>query len=169
MQRQEEIRSRSRKNKNGAVASAVLVHLTRGSGPLRLALAGATRSGSAGVGGLVARSADEATPHPPGDKINFGPAAITDRALDGHIGDVAWRRDEQAGRSRGDGKKQPRGSDAMIDTILAYLISLGIIGAGVVWVVAGTSPATVLFITVGVLTIAVGLISLLTELRQGRY
>jgi hypothetical protein len=54
----------------------------------------------------------------------------------------------------------------MIDTALAYLISLGIIGAGVVWVVAGTSPATVLFITVGVLTIAVGLISLLTEFRH---
>jgi hypothetical protein len=30
-----------------------LVHLTRGTGPLRLALAGATRSGSAGVGSLA--------------------------------------------------------------------------------------------------------------------
>ena len=40
-------------NKNGAVTSAVLVHRTRGAGPLRLALAGATRSGSAGVGSLV--------------------------------------------------------------------------------------------------------------------
>ena len=39
-----------RSNKNGAVASAVLVHQTRGIGPLRLALTGATRSGSAGVG-----------------------------------------------------------------------------------------------------------------------
>jgi hypothetical protein len=29
-----------------------LMHQTRGTGPLRLALAGATRSGSAGVGGL---------------------------------------------------------------------------------------------------------------------
>jgi hypothetical protein len=29
------------------------VHLTRGTGPLRLALAGATRSGSAGVGSLA--------------------------------------------------------------------------------------------------------------------
>jgi hypothetical protein len=38
--------------RNGAVASAVLVHHTRGIGPLRLALAGATRSGSAGVGSL---------------------------------------------------------------------------------------------------------------------
>jgi hypothetical protein len=169
MQREEEIRSRSRKNKNGAVASAVLVHQTRGSGPLRLALAGATRSGSAGVGSL-ARSADEATSYPPGDKINFGPAAITDRDMDGHIGNVAWGRDEQVGRSEGDGKKQRRGSDAMIDTVLAYLISLGIIGAGVIWIVAGTNSATsVLCITVGVLTIAVGLISLLTELRHGRY
>src|SRR5262245_47387506 len=34
MQREEEIRSRSRKNKNGAVASAVLVHQTRRSRPL---------------------------------------------------------------------------------------------------------------------------------------
>jgi sulfite exporter TauE/SafE len=58
----------------------------------------------------------------------------------------------------------------MIDTVLAYLISLGIIGAGVTWIVAGTNSATsVLCITVGVLTIAVGLISLLTELRHGRY
>ena len=38
--------------RNGAVSSAVLVHHTRGIGPLRLALAGATRSGSAGVGSL---------------------------------------------------------------------------------------------------------------------
>src|SRR5204863_7188515 len=38
--------------RNGAVASAVLVHHTRGIGPLRLARAGATRSGSAGVGSL---------------------------------------------------------------------------------------------------------------------
>ena len=88
------------KNKNGAVASAVLVHQTRGSGPLRLALAGATRSGTAGVGSL-ARSADEATSYPPGDKINFGPAAITDRDMDGHIGNVAWGRDEQGGALRG--------------------------------------------------------------------
>jgi hypothetical protein len=37
----------------GAVTSAVLVRLPRGTGPLRLALAGATRSGSAGVGSLA--------------------------------------------------------------------------------------------------------------------
>jgi hypothetical protein len=58
----------------------------------------------------------------------------------------------------------------MIDTVLAYLISIGIVGAGVIWIVAGTNPATsVLCITIGVLTIAVGLISLLGELRQGRH
>ena len=57
----------------------------------------------------------------------------------------------------------------MIDTVLAYLISLGIIAAGVIWIVAGTnSTMSVLCITIGVLTIAVGWISLLTELRHGR-
>ena len=58
----------------------------------------------------------------------------------------------------------------MIDTILAYSISLGIFATGVIWIVTGTYSATpVLFIVVGVMTIAVGLISFLTELRQGRY
>jgi hypothetical protein len=38
--------------RNGAVTSAVLMHQTRGTGPLRLALTGATRSGAAGVEGL---------------------------------------------------------------------------------------------------------------------
>jgi uncharacterized membrane protein YphA (DoxX/SURF4 family) len=52
----------------------------------------------------------------------------------------------------------------MNDTILAYLISLGIIGAGVIWIVAGTTSATsALCIAIGLLTIAVGLISLVTE------
>jgi len=37
------------KTRSGAVASAVLVHYAW-TGPLRLALAGATRSGTAGVG-----------------------------------------------------------------------------------------------------------------------
>ena len=44
----------SPKTRNGAADSAVLVHQTRGIGPLRLALAGATRSGAAGVGTLLA-------------------------------------------------------------------------------------------------------------------
>jgi hypothetical protein len=43
---------------------------TRGTGPLRLALAGATRSGSAGVGSPGSRSAGEATPHPSGVNWN---------------------------------------------------------------------------------------------------
>jgi hypothetical protein len=54
-----------------------------------------------------------------------------------------------------------------MDTILAYLVSLGIIGAGVIWIVAGTNSATsAVCIAIGVLTVAVGLISFLTELRQ---
>jgi hypothetical protein len=53
----------------------------------------------------------------------------------------------------------------MSDTLLAYLISLGIIGAGVVWIVAGVYPATsVICIVVGVPTIVVGLLSFFTEL-----
>jgi hypothetical protein len=55
----------------------------------------------------------------------------------------------------------------MSDTVLAYLVSLGIIGAGVIWIVGGmSSPTSALGIGIGVLTIAVGLISFLTELRQ---
>src|SRR6267378_49047 len=54
---------------------------TRGTGPLRLALAGATRSGSAGVGSPSSRSAGEATPRSSGMPINFRPAAITNRDI----------------------------------------------------------------------------------------
>jgi hypothetical protein len=55
----------------------------------------------------------------------------------------------------------------MSDTIPAYLVSLGIIGAGAIWIIAGTGPATSALCTaIGVLTIAVGLISLLIELRH---
>jgi hypothetical protein len=43
-----------RPNQNGAVASAVLVYTTRGSAHFDWRLAGATRSGTAGVGGLLA-------------------------------------------------------------------------------------------------------------------
>jgi|SRR5258708_2137298 len=57
-------------NRNGAVTSAVLGAPTRGTGPLRLALAGATRSGSAGVGSPSSRSAGEATPHSSGVNWN---------------------------------------------------------------------------------------------------
>jgi hypothetical protein len=57
-------------NRSGAVTSAVLVHLRVEIGPLRLALAGATRSGSAGLGSPGSRSAGEATPHPSGVNWN---------------------------------------------------------------------------------------------------
>src|SRR5258707_4198347 len=57
---------------------------TRGTGPLRLALAGATRSGSAGVGGLardplarLRRVQVESI----GTTFNFRPAAITNRDI----------------------------------------------------------------------------------------
>jgi hypothetical protein len=50
----------------------------------------------------------------------------------------------------------------MSDTILAYIISLGKIGAGVGWIVAGTG----LCIAIGIVSIAVGAISLLNELSN---
>jgi hypothetical protein len=60
--------------------------------------------------------------------------------------------------------------DIMSDTILAYLISLGLIGTGVIWVVAGTNSTTsALSVATGVLTIAVGLISLLNEFHHRAY
>jgi len=49
----------------------------------------------------------------------------------------------------------------MSDTTTAYLVSVGIIGAGAIWIDAGTT----LCIAIGVPTIVVGLISLLAELR----
>ena len=52
----------------------------------------------------------------------------------------------------------------MNDTNLAYLISLGIIGAGVGWIVAGTNSA--LCIAIGIASTAVGAISVLNELRH---
>jgi len=51
------------RKRNGAVASAVFGAPSRGTAPLRLALAGATRSGSAGVGDRL-RSGHEATLRP---------------------------------------------------------------------------------------------------------
>jgi hypothetical protein len=50
----------------------------------------------------------------------------------------------------------------MSDTTTAYIVSLGIIGAGVIWINAGTA----LCIAIGIPTITVGLISLLAELRN---
>lgn len=58
----------------------------------------------------------------------------------------------------------------MNDRVLPYLISLGLIGTGVVWIVAATSAATSLIgITVGLLTIVVGAMSLLLEFRNGTH
>jgi hypothetical protein len=55
----------------------------------------------------------------------------------------------------------------MSDTILGYLISLGIIGAGVVWIIAGTIwTASELCIAIGIVTIAVGWISFMVEVRN---
>ena len=55
----------------------------------------------------------------------------------------------------------------MNDRVLAYLVSLGIIGAGVIWIVAGTYSATSeLCIAIGLLTIAVGWISFVVEFRN---
>ena len=51
----------------------------------------------------------------------------------------------------------------MINTFLAYLISFGIIAAGVAWIVVGMS--SLLFIAIGVASIGVGVASLLHELR----
>ena len=56
----------------------------------------------------------------------------------------------------------------MNDRLLAYIISLGIAGTGVIWIVAGKGAATpAVSIAIGVVTVAVGLISLLVELRNG--
>jgi hypothetical protein len=54
----------------------------------------------------------------------------------------------------------------MSDTILAFVISLGLIGAGLGWIVAGSNSA--IFITIGVASIVVGAISVLNELRHRR-
>jgi hypothetical protein len=50
----------------------------------------------------------------------------------------------------------------MINTFLAYLISFGLIAAGVGWIVVGTSSN--LFIAIGIAAIVVGVASLLNEL-----
>ena len=52
----------------------------------------------------------------------------------------------------------------MGNTILAVIISLGLIGTGVGWIVAG--PNSALFISIGIASIAVGAISVLNELRH---
>ena len=58
----------------------------------------------------------------------------------------------------------------MSDSALAYLISLGIVGIGVIWIVVGASSATsIVWIAIGILTIGVGLTSFFTELRSGTH
>jgi hypothetical protein len=52
--------------------------------------------------------------------------------------------------------------EGMSDTTTAYLVSVGIIGAGAIWIDARTT----LCIAIGVPTIVVGLISLLAEPRD---
>jgi hypothetical protein len=54
----------------------------------------------------------------------------------------------------------------MSDTILAYIISFGLIGAGLGWILTG--PNSALFITIGVASIVVGTISVLNEFRHHR-
>jgi hypothetical protein len=55
----------------------------------------------------------------------------------------------------------------MSDTILGYLVSLGIIFAGVIWIVAGTiSTTSALCIAMGAVTIAVGWVSFTIEFRN---
>src|SRR6266403_1866149 len=72
------------KQKTAPLPAPFLVHPPGGTGPLRLALAGATRSGSAGVGSLardplarLRRVRVESI----GTAINFRPAAITNRDI----------------------------------------------------------------------------------------
>jgi hypothetical protein len=56
-----------------------------------------------------------------------------------------------------------------VNNILEYLVSLGIVGVGIVWTVATTKAGSALspaWIALGIPTIVVGLISLLAETRK---
>jgi len=56
-----------------------------------------------------------------------------------------------------------------VNNILEYLVSLGIVGVGIVWTVAAAKAGSALspaWIALGILTIVVGLISLLAETRK---
>jgi hypothetical protein len=55
-------------------------------------------------------------------------------------------------------------TDGMGDTILAYVISLGLIGAGLGWIAAGSALCT----TIGIASIVVGVISVSNEFRRRR-
>ena len=60
-----------------------------------------------------------------------------------------------------------RMTNAMSDRMLAYLVSVVIIMAGVIWIVAsGHSAASALYIAIGIPTIVVGLVSLFAEWRN---
>ena len=63
-------------------------------------------------------------------------------------------------RSRGKGLME------MSDTILAYIVSLGLIGAGMGWIIAG--PNSPLCTTIGIASIVVGVISVSNEFRHRR-
>ena len=55
----------------------------------------------------------------------------------------------------------------MNDTMLGYLVSLGIIFAGVLWIVAGMIyTASDLCIAMGMVTVAIGWISFVAEFRN---
>jgi hypothetical protein len=58
-------------------------------------------------------------------------------------------------------------TNAMSDRLLAYLVSVGIIMAGAIWIVArGHSAASAPNIAIGIPTIVVGLFSLFAERRN---
>jgi hypothetical protein len=58
-------------------------------------------------------------------------------------------------------------TNAMSDRMLAYLVSVGIVMAGALWIVAsGHSAASALYIAIGIPTIVVGLVSLFAEWRN---
>ena len=57
-----------------------------------------------------------------------------------------------------------KGTNGMSDTILAYISSLGLIGAGLGWIIAG--PNSPLFITIGIASIVVGTLSVLYQYRN---
>jgi hypothetical protein len=55
----------------------------------------------------------------------------------------------------------------MSDRMLAYLVSVVIIMAGVIWIVAsGHSAASALYIAIGIPTIVIGFVSLFSEWRN---
>jgi phosphate starvation-inducible membrane PsiE len=55
----------------------------------------------------------------------------------------------------------------MYDKALGYLISLGILCVGLMWIVVARDSATsAIWLTIGVLTLAVGLFSFITLLRR---